>query len=279
MPEQQSFPGLAPQDPPAWTSRGVEPGSAMARSDGESIYRRVSTRMHIDEKVRRLTRPEPCGWSLWEALISGEQVDIIPGLFRIGEAAFAEQLRWPLKGFRDAWNEVQRAELRVKADWDARLVWVVNALKHNMPASPNVIRSWKDCWRDRLPECALKEEAREFIENTLKAFSEPYAKAFVEVCGKASLKPFDKAIDNGSPKGLSESGAVSSKQLAVSSEDVDSSKGGVRGGISTACESVNRSDLEGLSPSDRAEIQELLKAEQYARATTRLAELRKRVQP
>ena len=57
----------------------------MPRLDGESIYRRIAVRMHADEKVQRLTKPPPYGRSLWWELLAGEQTDVVPGLFRIGE--------------------------------------------------------------------------------------------------------------------------------------------------------------------------------------------------
>lgn len=158
----------------------------MARREGEGIYRRVAVRMHADEKVRRLTKPPPCGGALWWHLLAGEQTGIIPGLFKIGEAAFAEQLEWPLEGFRKAFEEVEAQGL-VKADWKARLVWVPNAIRHNIPASPNVVIGWRDAW-DLLPECELKNEAHEYISAFLKGYSEPYLKAFDKACPKQDGK-------------------------------------------------------------------------------------------
>jgi hypothetical protein len=148
-----------------------------------AIYRKVAVRMWGDEKVMALSRPPPCGQVLWFHLLAGEQTDIIPGLCRIGESAFAEQLGWPLEGFRKAFQEVF-AQGMAKADWKARVVWVPKAIEHNAPASPNVVRSWADAW-DRIPECSLKVEAWQ----TLKAFLEGMAKGFQEAFAQACPKP------------------------------------------------------------------------------------------
>ena len=108
-------------------------------------HRKIDLRMHGDEKYRRLTPCPPCGQALWWHLLAGRQTGIIPGLCVIGESAFAEQLRWPLKGFREAFREVFREGMAF-ADWTAHVVWVPNAIKYNQPANPNVVKSWAAAW-------------------------------------------------------------------------------------------------------------------------------------
>lgn len=134
--------------------------------------------MWNDAKVLALSRPQPNGLSLWVECLAGEQTDAIPGVFKIGEAAFAEQLRWPLKGFRKAFAEVSRQGM-VKASWKDRLVWVPNALRYNVPESPNVIRHWEEPWR-HLPECDLKTEIHKHFAAFFEALGEGFAKAFRE---------------------------------------------------------------------------------------------------
>lgn len=136
-----------------------------------------------DAKVMALSRPPPCGQVLWVHLLAGEQTDIIPGLFKIGEAAFAEQLGWDMEGFRKAFREVLSQRL-VEADWKARVVFVPNAIRHNPPANPNVVTSWADAW-DRIPECGLKLKAW----GDLKAFIEGMSKGFQEAFERACRKP------------------------------------------------------------------------------------------
>jgi hypothetical protein len=171
----------------------------MARREGEGIYRRIAIRMHGDEKVRKLSKPPPSGKGLWYELLIGEQTGIIPGLFKIGEAAFAEQLEWPIcadeskgisKGFREAFAEAVDQGM-VRADWKVRLVFVPNAVAHNFPQSPNVILHWRVAW-DLLPECELKLEAWQHIRALFKSEGEAWVKAFEKACPK----PFEKASPN-----------------------------------------------------------------------------------
>jgi hypothetical protein len=92
-------------------------------------------------------------------LLTGPQTSNIPGLFRAGEMALAEELGWSVEAFREAFGEVFRKGL-AEADWKARVVWVPNAVKYNRPESPNVVKSWRYAW-DEIPECSLKAQAHE----------------------------------------------------------------------------------------------------------------------
>lgn len=150
-------------------------------------FSKIDRRMHGDEKYRRLTAPPPCGQVLWWHLIAGRQVNIIPGLFTIGEAAFAEQLQWPLKGFREAFKEVLR-EGMAEADWKAHLVWIPNAIRYNPPANPNVIKSWGDAWSE-LPECSLKVKAWSALSDAVKGLGKGFHAAFVSVCPNPLRNP------------------------------------------------------------------------------------------
>lgn len=150
-------------------------------------YRKIDVRIRADAKFRRLSAPQPNGQSLWFHLLTGQHTGAVPGLSSIGEAAMAEDLGWPLEGFREAFREVFR-EGMAKADWKARVVWVPNVIKYDPPQSPNVVKSWRTAW-DEMPECALKLEAwhvlRAFLEGKGKAFLE----AFLEACPKPLANP------------------------------------------------------------------------------------------
>ena len=145
-----------------------------------SRYRKVDKRTWSDEKYRNLSSPPPCGKHLWLYLITGPHTGPIPGLFRAGEAAMAEDLGWPLEGFREAFREVSSKGM-AKADWEAKLVWLPKALKYNKPASPNVVKSWANEW-DELPECALRNQAFQAIKAFLEGFGEGFRKAFGKAC-------------------------------------------------------------------------------------------------
>ncbi len=163
------------------------------RPDKKARYRKIEVRMWGDEKFRELTPIPPCGQGLWVFLLTGPHTGPIPGLFRSGRAAMAEELGWDIEAFDKAFGEAFRQGM-VKADWKAKVVWVPNALKCNRPESPNVVTSWGAEW-DLIPECDLKREAFQSLKASISALGEGFAKAF----DKAFSKPIGKA--SGMPTG------------------------------------------------------------------------------
>jgi hypothetical protein len=165
-----------------------------------SRYRKVEVKTYSDEKFRRLSPIPPCGQGLWLYLITGPHTTSIPGLFRAGRAALAEELGWSQEAFAEAFAEVFR-EGMVKADWNNRVVWIPNAIRHNEPASPNVVRSWK-AELDLIPECELKSEAIAGISGALTTMNPAFLEAFEALRdqGKTSCKPLRKPSAKASPK-------------------------------------------------------------------------------
>ena len=167
-----------------------------------SRYRKIEVRTWADERFRHLSPMQPSGQGLWFFLLTGPHTGPIPGLFRAGRAAMAEELDWDIEAFDEAFQEVFENGM-AKADFKARLVWLPNAMKHNKPESPNVVRSWR-VELDLLPECDLKNEAISRIREILESIGPSYVQAFDEVlCGdshnpssKASGKPSSKTIPN-----------------------------------------------------------------------------------
>lgn len=161
-------------------------------------YRKVEVRTWGDEKFRALTPIPACGQGLWLYLITGPHTGPIPGLFRAGRAGMAEDLNWELEAFDEAFGEAF-AQGMVEADFKARVVWVPNAIKHNRPESPNVVRSWSSEF-DLIPECDLKRQAFDSLKASIHALGEAFAKAFDESfakpSGKPSVKPLPKAMPN-----------------------------------------------------------------------------------
>lgn len=157
-------------------------------------YRKVEVKVWGDEKFRRLTPIPPCGQGLWLFLITGPHTGPIPGLFRAGRAAMAEELGWDVEDFDKAFAEAFRQGM-VEADFKSRVVWVPKAISHNRPESPNVVRSWRSEF-DQIPECDLKRGALEHLRAFVYGLGEGFAKAFDETFGKASVKPLAKAMPN-----------------------------------------------------------------------------------
>lgn len=153
-------------------------------------YRKVEIRTWGDAKFRALSPLPPCGQGLWLFLITGPHTGPIPGLFRAGRAAMAEELGWDLEAFDKAFGEAFGQGM-VKADFKARVMWVPNGIRHNKPESPNVVRSWAAEF-DLIPECPLKREACEALRASIYALGEGYARAFDEAFGKPIGKPSSK---------------------------------------------------------------------------------------
>lgn len=166
-------------------------------SDRVSVprYRRVSTRMHNDDRYQRLSRPKPNGQSLWAYLIYGPRTVIMPGLLPVALETIAVDLRWSIAATRRVWEEIA-CQGMAKADWRAPLIWLPNALKHNPPQSTNVVRAWRRSYNDDLPPCDLKHEAGRHAEAFLQAFDETKDQAFVKAFIEGSTKELAGALAN-----------------------------------------------------------------------------------
>lgn len=137
-----------------------------------SRYRKIEVRTWSDEKFRSLSAIAPSGQALWFFMLTGPHTGPIPGLFRAGRAAMAEELDWDVEAFDKAFGEVFQQGM-AKADFKAKLVWLPNAIKHNKPESPNVVRGWR-VELDLLPECDLKREAMTAIREGLESAGPSY---------------------------------------------------------------------------------------------------------
>ena len=154
-----------------------------------SRYRKIEVRTWSDERFRNLSAMPPSGQGLWFFLLTGPHTGPIPGLFRAGRAAMAEELDWDQEDFDKAFTEVSEQGM-AKADFKVRLVWLPKAIRYNKPESPNVVRGWR-VELDLLPECDLKREAIEAIREALSDAGPSYVEAFEEVLsgkGKATSK-------------------------------------------------------------------------------------------
>lgn len=140
-----------------------------------SYYRRVDCRLWGDAKFRRLSEPAR---HLWLYLLTGPETTSLPGYLVGGPGHFAEALAWKPERFHERFGELLR-ERMAKADWDARFVWLPNALKYNPPANWNGIKSWETQW-DLIPECALKVEAGQQLILFLERLGKPFAQPLLE---------------------------------------------------------------------------------------------------
>ena len=160
-----------------------------------SRYRKIEVRIWTDDKFRALSPLPPSGQSLWLFLLTGPHTGPVPGLFRAGQMAMAEELGWEPEAFQEAFREVFR-EGMAKADWKARVVWIPKAINHNLPQSPNVVKSWEEELK-LIPECPLKTEALQGIRATLAPLGVSYLSVFDSIIqAKPCAKPFVKPMPN-----------------------------------------------------------------------------------
>lgn len=115
-------------------------------------YRTLNVGLWGDAKFRRLS------WRaklLFIYLLTGSHTDGLPGLYAVGAAALAEELGQSVEELRAAFEELRSLGMAL-ADWDARVVLLPNAIRHQPPNNPNHVASWMKMLR-RIPECALKD--------------------------------------------------------------------------------------------------------------------------
>ena len=170
-------------------------------------YRKVKITMWDDPKFRALSPLPPSGQSLFIYLLTGPFTGIIPGLYKAGRAAMAEELNWDVEAFDLALGEAIALGM-VEADLKARVFWLPNAVKHNPPASVNVIKSWARSF-ELLPECSLKDKAYEALKVACYGVSDAMGTAF----DKVFALPKDKAKSLAKPLPSGIQKAVSSKQI------------------------------------------------------------------
>lgn len=166
----------------------------IVKPEKRSRFRKIEVRMWGDQKFCDLSPLPPCGQGLWMFLLTGPHTGPIPGLFRAGRAAMAEELNWDQEAFDKAFLEVLSKGM-VDADWKAKVVWIPNAISCNRPESPNVVRSWASEW-DLIPECELKLNAYHALKASIHALGEAFGKAFNEAISEPSVKPSRKTCPN-----------------------------------------------------------------------------------
>ncbi len=220
----------------------------------EGIYRRVSVRLWADEKVGRLTPLQPSGQALWLYLLTGPHTGPIPGVFVTGRAAIAEALGWEVEDFDRCAAELLREGL-VQFDRAARLWFIPNAVRHNPPASPNVVIGWRTHWT-MLPECPMRDQIADQIAASLEATSKACAEAFKKASGKASGKASDNPLPH--PLANQEQEQHSGNRIQETADDVSADHRPVQAEATT---------IAPPADADAAPPVPLMSTDQPARAT------------
>ncbi len=116
------------------------------------IYRKVDPAVWDDPKFIDLGDDAQ---SIWLLLLTGPQVQAIPGLQLADACTLASARRWPTSRVEAALSVLVGADM-VEFDAKLRVVRLPNAPKYNPPDNPSVLVGW---WRlyQRLPPSPLKQ--------------------------------------------------------------------------------------------------------------------------
>lgn len=140
------------------------------------LYRKVSTAIWSDAKFRSLrmqerlthlfvlTHPYMTSIGAMRASIAGLEAELMAG----EEQALRE-------GFREGFLKLCGMGL-LECDETACYVGVPKFLEHNVPESPNVVRSWEKLL-EQIPECELKSLHLQRVKAFVEGLGEGFAKA------------------------------------------------------------------------------------------------------
>jgi hypothetical protein len=198
------------------------PAGWQVKRNEKGRFRSLSTRVYLDEKVRRF---DFLAKGVWQYLLCNHHTTMLPGVYPLRETTAAEELGITLEEFRKGFSQPFR-EGMVEADWDAGLVWVRNAWKYEQPQNPNQVRCWRDLLAHELPECALLTRAVRTIIKELSGFYVTPA-GFLNACAEHLPEPFRQPFPEGFqepyPKpGSSTQEAVHSKEASTTASAVSS---------------------------------------------------------
>jgi len=128
----------------------------MPRTFTTRPYSKVVRDMWGDDRFGNLTPVKPSGQALWVYLLTGPHCNVIPGLFvNMGFGTLADRLDWSVADVKRHWKEIEDQKMAV-ADWKAGVIFLPNGFRHNEPANPNVVKSWRNV---PLPQCELVRRA------------------------------------------------------------------------------------------------------------------------
>ncbi len=216
-------------------------------------YRKISPCIWNDAKVRGLS--DKGKLALLFLLTHPHMTPL--GAIRANAPGLACELGWSEKAFRKAFGEVLALGI-AREDAKAPLVWFPNFLRHNMPESPNVVRSWVGAFAD-LPESPLKRAMLERTGEIVLTLGEGFRNAFAETfpgegpasgCSPARPGGFPEALPEALPEASAEAFPKGMPNQEQEQEQVRKPGGGMRPG--GAIRDGRSASARGLSPDGRA---------------------------
>lgn len=134
-------------------------------------YRKIDTRTWNDRKFNLLSDDGKL-----EFFLLLTHPHLLPiGAMRGTLIGLASEIHWTIARFQKGFQEILNQNM-VKYDEQAAFIWLPNFIKYNLPASPNVVRSWDD-YLDYLPECPLKDELIAAVAAVINQLSDSFREA------------------------------------------------------------------------------------------------------
>lgn len=163
-------------------------------------YAKVDLRLWNDQRFRDFGPPPPNPQFLFLYLLTSPARTLIPGVLRERFSTVFQHFHWSERaGF---------AQVAALADvgmisFEDDLIWLPNALSHNRPSNPNVVRGWRKAYDAELPECGLRDLIGTGITAFLREFPPAFRAAFhARPKAKAvAPRPGPKGSPNGSSNG------------------------------------------------------------------------------
>ncbi len=93
------------------------------------------------------------------------------------------------------------------ADWNAKVVFLPNAVRYNPPENPNVVIGWGKAFQ-LIPECALRSEAAKVMREQIASLGVDFERAFVDAFELRQKTLLAYSAKDGVQKGRAASGTV-----------------------------------------------------------------------
>jgi hypothetical protein len=160
-------------------------------------YSTIARSIWTHPKFLQLDGPKPNARDLVFRLLAAPEQTNVPGLYQAWLSGIAESLGWPLAATKTKMAAVENAGW-IEADWKLGVIRIPGAIdqESNQPASPNVVRSWRQAFAE-IPDCPVKDRALDELKAWAKAKGQAWAEALAEALGEKPPKP------SPNPSGLS----------------------------------------------------------------------------
>lgn len=118
-------------------------------------------------------------------LLTGPETTLLTGIVPASIGTIAHRLRWSEDKVRATMAELV-ADGSVVHDEDAGVTWLSNAIEHNPPINPSIVRSWEGKWNE-VPKCPLKVAAYQVLRSWCAEKGAPWLAAFDAGCKAPKL--------------------------------------------------------------------------------------------